>query len=77
MDPRGTVGRIYKETFIHSFPQNRKSLGIVVLEKNIFYVLPIVRLWELMTHGTGPLFTQGAWLAGFIRGSLHIAIHKI
>ena len=30
MDPRGTVGRIYKET------QNMKALGLVVSEKKIF-----------------------------------------
>ena len=37
MDPRGTVGRIYKEnhyTLLHT--QNMKALGLVVSEKKIF-----------------------------------------
>ena len=39
MDPRGTVGRIYKRTTIHSYTQNMKALGLVVSEKQIiFYV---------------------------------------
>ena len=57
MDPRGTVARILKRDFIHtcSYTQNRKALGLVVLEKNVFflYVFLIVSLWELMTPGRG------------------------
>ena len=107
MDPRGTVGRIYKEdhhtllhtkhessgpcgfgeedfflcfshddpgawpictlgarlagfikrTTIHCYTQNMKALGLVILEKKIFfYVLPIACLWELMTPGAVPFF---------------------
>ena len=45
-----------------------KALGLVVSEKKIFlYVFPIVCLGEIMTPGTGPFFTPGAWLAGFIQ----------
>ena len=36
MDPRGTVGRIYKEDSIHCYTQNMKALGLVVSEKKIF-----------------------------------------
>ena len=57
-------------TTIHCYTQNMKALGHVVLEKKIFfYVFPIVSLWELMTPGTGPVWTPGAWfrLAGFIK----------
>ena len=36
MDPRGTVGRIYKEATIHCYKQNMKALGLVVLGKKIF-----------------------------------------
>ena len=37
-DPRGMVGRIYKENHI----QNMKALGLVILEKKIFfYVFPM------------------------------------
>ena len=38
-----------------------KALGLVVSEKKIlFYVFPIVSLWELMTPGAGPFLTPGA-----------------
>ena len=39
MDPRGTVGRIYKEdhyTLLHTKYENMKALGLVVSEKKIF-----------------------------------------
>ena len=35
MDPRGTVGRIYKEEH-YTLLQNMKALGLVVSEKKIF-----------------------------------------
>ena len=48
MDPRGTVGRIYKEDIIHCYTQNMKALGLVVSEKKIFFMFfLIVSLWEL------------------------------
>ena len=50
MDPRGTVGRIYKE----DHAQNMKALGLVVSEKNFFfYVFP------MMPPGRGPYGLQG------------------
>ena len=60
------VGRIYKEdhyTLLHT--KYESSLGLVVSEKKIFYVFPIVSLWEQMTPRVGPFLTAGAWLAGF------------
>ena len=36
MDPRGTVGRIYKRNTIHCYKQNMKALGLVVSEKKFF-----------------------------------------
>ena len=33
-----------------------KALGLLVSEKKIFYVFPIVSLWQLMTRGAGPFF---------------------
>ena len=56
-----------KRTFIHSYTQNRNTLGLVVLEKKIFYVFPIVSLWEQLIPRVGPFLTPGAWLAGFIK----------
>ena len=40
---------LYKEGhYIHSYTQNMKALGLVVLEKNIVLCFfPIVSLWEL------------------------------
>ena len=36
-----------KRTTMQCYTQNMKALGLVVLEKTIFYVFPIVSLWEL------------------------------
>ena len=48
MDPRDTVGRIYKEDHYTLLHTKMKGLGLVVSEKKIFfYVFPIVSLWEL------------------------------
>ena len=67
MDPRGTVGRIYKEdhyTMLHTKFESSGPCGF--REEDFFYAFPIVSLWELMTPGVGPFLTPGAWLAGFI-----------
>ena len=61
MDPRGTVGRIYKEdhyTLPHTKYENSGPCGFG--EEDFFYVFPIVSLWELMTPGAGPFLTPGA-----------------
>ena len=54
MDPRGTVGRIYKEdhyTLLHT------KYGLVVLEKKFFFgFFPIVRLWKQTSLGDGAIF---------------------
>ena len=55
-----------------------KALGLVVLEKKIFYVFPIVSLWELMTPpGRGPYGPQGHDWQDLYRGPLNIATYKI
>ena len=37
MDPRGTVGRIYKEDhYTLLYTQNMKALGLLVSEKKVF-----------------------------------------
>ena len=54
MDPRDTVGRIYKEdhsTLLHTNYESSGSCGFG--EEDFFYVFPIVSLWELMTPGAG------------------------
>ena len=48
MDPRGTVGRIYKEdhnTLLHTIYESAGHCGFG--EEDLFYVFPIVCLWEL------------------------------
>ena len=62
MDPRGTVGRIYKEdhyTLLHTKYESSGPCGLGE-EDFFFYVFPIVSLRELMTPGAGPFFTPGA-----------------
>ena len=57
MDPRGTVGRIYKEdhyTLLHAKYESSVPCGIG--EQDFFYVC----LLELMTPGMGPFLTPGA-----------------
>ena len=51
----------------HCCTQNIKALGLMVSEK-IFPFSSIVSLWELMTPWLRPIWTPGAWLAGFIKG---------
>ena len=61
MNPRGTVGRIYKEdhyTLLHTKYESSGPCGFG--EEDLFYVFPIVSLWELMTPGAGPFLTPGA-----------------
>ena len=44
LDPRDMVGRIYKGDY---YTQKIKALRLMVSDKKIFYVHPIVILWEL------------------------------
>ena len=60
MNPRGTVGRIYKE----GYTQNMKAVGLVV-SKKIFFIF----IFFPCTPGAGPVWTLGARLAGFIKKS--------
>ena len=73
MDPRGTVGRIYKEghyIMLHTKYESSGPCGFG--EEDFFYVSPIESLWELITPGAGSFLTPGPWLAGFIK---RITIH--
>ena len=48
MDPRGTVGRIYKEDHYTLLLTKYESSGPCGFgEEDFFYVFPIVSLWEL------------------------------
>ena len=62
-DPRGMVGRIYKEDHFTLLHTNMKAPGHVVSEKIFFYVF-------LKTlPGAGPVWIPRARLAGFIKRS--------
>ena len=68
MNPRGTVGRIYKEDHYTLLLTKYESSGPCGFgEEDFFYVFPIVSLWELMTPGVEPVWTPGACLEGFIK----------
>ena len=45
--PGVQLATLLKESIIHLSTQHMKALGHMVSEKNIFYVFPIVSLWEL------------------------------
>ena len=60
-DPRGMVGRIYKEDHYTLLHTKYESSGPCGFREDFFYVFPIVCLWELMTPGAGPFLTSGAW----------------
>ena len=60
MDPRGTVGRIYKEdhyTLLHTKYESSGSCGF--REEDFFFFHD--------TPGAGSIWTPGARLAGFIK----------
>ena len=80
MDPRDMVARIYKEehyTLLHTKYEGSGPCGFGD-EDFVFDVFPIVSLWELMTPGAEPIFTPGAWLAGFIkRATIHCYIQHM
>ena len=61
MDPKGTVGRIYKEGHYTLIKTKYESFGPCGFKKKIFYVLP--------HHAprAGTVWTPGAQLAGFIK----------
>ena len=57
--PGARLAGFIKMTLIHtcSYTQNKKSLGLMVLEKSFLYAFPFVSLWELMNPGAGPILT--------------------
>ena len=60
MDPRGTVGRIYKQEHYTLLHTKYESFGSCGFGEDFVYVFPIVSLCELMTPGAGPFLTPGA-----------------
>ena len=62
-DPRGMVGRIYKEDHYTLLHTKRKSSGLVVLEIFLCFSHDAPRAW--------PVWTPEARLAGFIKRTIH------
>ena len=54
--PGAQLAGFIKRSTIHCYTQRMQALGLVVSEK-IFYVCPIVSLWELMTPRVGQFLT--------------------
>ena len=64
--PNLTQGQFTMGTTKHCYIQNIEALGLLVSEKKIFLVFPIVSLWRISTPGAWPNLTPGAWLAQFM-----------
>ena len=71
-DPRGMVGRIYKENHYTLLHTKYESSGPCGFGEEDFLC------FSHDAPGAGPVWTSGAWLAGFIKRTIiHIATHKI
>ena len=71
MDPRGTVGRIYKEeyyTLLHTKYESAEPCGF--REEDFYNVFPIASLWELLTPRGGAIFDH----RGMIR-RIYVKLH--
>ena len=53
------VVRVYNGVTKHCYIQNIKALGFMGSETKMFYVFPIVSLWELITHGCSQFGPNG------------------
>ena len=63
LDPRGLIGRIYVVDHYTLLHTKYISSGPHGFREEAF---PIISLWELMTRRVWPIWTPGAWLAGFM-----------
>ena len=53
-----------------------KALGLVVSEKKIFYVFPIVSLWELMTPRGGAIFDPSGMIGTIYKEDHYTLLHR-
>ena len=60
MDPRGTVGRIYKEEHYTLLQINMKALGLVVSEKKIVLCFSHCKSMAANDPRGGAILTPGA-----------------
>ena len=78
--PGAWLAGFIKGTNRHCYAQDIKALAYVVSEKNIFYVFPMVSIWELMTSRMGTFLTPGTLLTDLCSIPLNIVtceIHKL
>ena len=73
--PGARLAGFIKRTTIHCYTQNMKALGLVVLEKKIFYVFPIACLWELMTLRAGPFFDPRGMVGRIYKEDHYTLLH--
>ena len=71
MDPRGTVGRIYKGDHYTLLHTKYESFGPCGFEEDLLMFFP------MMPPGQGPYGPQGHGWQDLYRGPLYIATHKI
>ena len=75
-DPRGMVGRIYKEdhyTLLHTKYESSGPCGFG--EEDFFYVFPLVSLWELMTPGGGAIFGPRGMVSRIYKENHYTLLH--
>ena len=68
-DPRGLVGRIYKEDHYTLLHTKYESSGLCGFGKEDFFMF----LYD--APGVGPIWTPGARLAGFIKKDHYTLLH--
>ena len=73
--PGTRLAGFIKRTTIYCYTQNMTALGLVVLEKKIFYVFPIACLWELMTLGAGPFFDPRGMVGRIYKEDHYTSLH--
>ena len=76
MDPRGTVGKIYKEDHYTLLLTKYESSGPCGFgEEDFFYVFPIVNLWELMTLRVGAIFDPRGMIGRIYKEDHYTLLH--
>ena len=66
LDPRDLLGRIYVGDHINIATYKTYKPWASRFHRRRYLSFPIISLWELMTPGASPIWTRGAWLAGFM-----------
>ena len=74
--PGTPLAGFMKRTIIHCYTQNMKALGLVILEKKIFFMFfPIACLWELMTPVAVPFFDPRGMVGRIYKEDHYTLLH--